>query len=63
MYTIQSTRNNMFISSLFADKHEQTFNERIIHLAYAWSSRSDCQKVADDIGECKIVEIMLDNNN
>ena len=61
MYTIQSTRNNKFIGSLFSDGHYDTFNERDMFAAYAWNNISDCRAVADDIGECKVVELSLKN--
>lgn len=57
MYTIQSLKNNQYIGSLFSDGHAETFNERDATMAYAWSSQSQCQKIADEFGECKIVEI------
>ena len=61
MYTIQSTRNNMFIGSLFSDGHYDTFNERDMFAAYAWNNISDCQKIADELEHCKIVKIFLEN--
>lgn len=61
MYTIQSTRNNKFIGSLFSDGHYDTFTEREALTAYAWNSLLDCQAVANDIGQCRVVKIFLEN--
>lgn len=47
MYTIQSTRNNTFIGSLFSDGHAD----------------NACAKEAAIFNNCKIVKIVVDNNN
>lgn len=62
MYTIQSTRNNRYIGSLFSDGHQATFTERESWQAYAWNSKEAAVKIALEYDQCKVVEIILENN-
>lgn len=39
------------------DGQHDTFTEREAITAYAWNSLLDCQAIANDIGQCKVVEL------
>jgi hypothetical protein len=59
-YTLQSTINGKYISSLFSDSHKETFKAKDIADAYKWYNRStveDIQKAEPRIQDCKIVEV------
>lgn len=59
-YTLQSTINGKYISSLFSDSHKETFKATNINDAYKWYNRSTVeaiQKTGPRIHDCKIVEI------
>lgn len=59
-YTLQSTINGNYISNLFNDSHDKTFEAKDIKDAYRWDNREIVEKIRTSepqIHSCKVVEI------
>lgn len=56
-YTLQSIRTGKYISSLFSDKHNDTFNSRSFDGCYTWNSLEAIKKIKDQINFSLIVKI------
>lgn len=57
MYTLKSIKNGKFLSSLFSDKHNETFNSRSLDDCYTWNSLEKITQLRDELGFCMIVKI------
>lgn len=57
MYTLQSIKNGKFLSSLFSDTHDKTFDSRSLDDCYTWNSLEKITQLRDELGFCMIVKI------
>ena len=58
-FTLQSTINGKYISDLFSDSHEETFQATKIERAYRWKNLSILEKIMQaepPIMNCRVVE-------
>lgn len=59
-YTLQSTINNKYISDLFSDSHNETFQAKTIADAFRWKDKLVVEQIRlaePQIHNCKVVEI------
>lgn len=56
-YTLQSMITGRYISSLFSDLHNETFNSRSTDKCYIWNSLEEVTKIKNQIDLCIIVKI------
>lgn len=56
-YTLQSMITGKYISSLFSDSHNETFNTRSINECYTWNSLQIVKDIKNQIDLCIIVKI------
>lgn len=57
VYTLQSIRTGKYISSLFSDSHNETFDSRSLEGCYTWNSLEAITKIKNQIDLCIIVKI------
>lgn len=56
-YTVQSYKNGNYISSLFSNGHEDTFQAKRIEDAYVWNNIEAARKIAIETGCCTLVKL------
>jgi len=57
MYTLKSIKTGKFISSLFSDGHNETFNGRSLDDCYTWNSLEKITQLKNQFDLCIIVKI------
>lgn len=57
MYTLVSIKTGKYITSLFSDGHNETFQGRLLNDCYVWNSLEVITRVKQEIDLCLIVKI------
>lgn len=57
VYTLQSIRTGKYISSLFSDGHNETFQGWSFDDCYTWNSLEVVTKIKEEINSCLIIKI------